>query len=122
MKRNIIIALAASLALAGCGSSEEKKDVTAEAKVEAPKVAPAKPGQPKTEAQIKNEQKQVQQTVEQAMAEIPPELREKHQAAFNCTIEKNNRLPAAQQKQIGVDTIKAITGQLKANPNANLCV
>ena len=121
MKRNIIIALAASLALAACGSSEEKKDVAAEAKVEAPKVAPAKPGQPKTEAQIKDEQKQVQQTVEQAMAEIPPELREKHQTAFNCTIEKNNRLPAAQQKQIGVDTIKAITGQLKANPNANLC-
>src|SRR3546814_7646787 len=81
----------------------------------------SKPGQPKSEAQIKVEQKQVQQTVEQAMAEIPPELREKHQAAFNCTIEKNNRLPAAQQKQIGVDTIKAITGQLKANPNANLC-
>lgn len=121
MKRNIIIALAASFALAGCGSSEEKKDVAAEAKVEAPKAVAAKPGQPKTQAQIKVEQKQVQQTVEQAMAEIPPELREKHQAAFNCTIEKNNRLPAGQQKQIGVDTIKAITGQLKANPNANLC-
>ena len=55
------------------------------------------------------------------MTEIPPELREKHQAAFNCTIEKNNRLPAEQQKQIGVDTIKSITAALKANPNASPC-
>src|SRR3546814_5738524 len=108
MKHSIALAIAASLTLAACGSSEEKKEATQEAKVEAPKVPASKPGQPKSEAEIKVEQKQVQQTDEQAMAEITPELREKHQAALNCTIEKNNRLPAAQQKQIGVDTIKAI--------------
>lgn len=123
MKNNILIAIAASFALAACGSSDEVEKPAKESKAEVSKPAAAapKPNQPKTEAQIKVEQKQVQQTVEQAMAEIPPELREKHQAAFNCTIEKNNRLPAAQQKQIGVDTIKSLTAQIKANPNANPC-
>lgn len=123
MKRSIIIAMAASFALAACGTAEDKKKdpapaETVDAAAKAKAVAPA---QPKTEAQIKVEQKKVQQTVEQAMADIPPELREKHQAAFNCSIERNNKLPAGQQKEIGVDTIRSITAQLKANPNANAC-
>ena len=72
-------------------------------------------------AEIKQAQQQVHQTVEQAMADIPPELRNKHQEVFNCMIQNNNKLPPAQQKQIGVDTIREITQKLKGNPNANLC-
>lgn len=124
MKRNMMIAFAASLLVAACSSADEKvADETAAAQPAptAPKAkAPAANG-PKTDAQIKLEQTRVQQTVEQAMADIPPELREKHQAAFSCVIEKNNKLPAGQQKDIGVDTIRTITAQLKANPAANLC-
>src|SRR3546814_13917593 len=69
MKHSIALAIAASLTLAACGSSEEKKEAPQEAKVEAPKVPASKPGQPKSEAQIKGEQKKVQQTAEQARSE-----------------------------------------------------
>src|SRR3546814_18313424 len=85
MKHSIALAIAASLTLAACGSSEEKKEATQEAQVEAPKVPASKPGQPKSEAQIKVEQKQVQQTVKQATEEIPPDHREKQPDEFTHT-------------------------------------
>src|SRR3546814_15732172 len=90
MKHSIALAIAASLTLAACGSSEEKKEATQEAQVEAPKVPASKPGQPKSEAQINVETKQVQQTVKQATAAIPPELREKPHDAINSTLQQNN--------------------------------
>jgi hypothetical protein len=114
MKRNLILTAAAILMLGACGDTA--------APPEAPKAEkPAAPAPKGPEAELKAKQVQVQQTFEEAMAAIPPELRDKHQAAFNCMIERNNKLPAAEQKQIGPDTVREITDKLKANPAATVC-
>ena len=115
--KNIFLATTL-LALAACGSAGEEAPKADADEVEAPAAEtpatqdPAAPGKPKTEAEIKRELAAFQDSVEKAMSDIPPELRDKFQQAFSCEIEKNSKL--AEPKEINAATIRSITARLES--------
>ncbi|QAY80131.1 hypothetical protein [Sphingosinicella sp. BN140058] len=76
---------------------------------------------PTTLQGIEAAQQQAEATYAEALEEVPPALREKHQAALNCAIAANDKLPWKQQREIGVATVREITARLKSNPEATLC-
>lgn len=117
MNRILILGLAAtSLALSACGSSdvtENASTAVVEANTQQTAAAAVKP---KTEAQRKAELKQFQDSIEAAMADIPPQHREQFQKLFSCEIKKNQqRTPP---KDIDAQTIRALTAQLQQDPHA----
>lgn len=123
MKNILMIAAAsATLMLGACG----KDPAPAPKPVETPKVAVAKPEPKKpttaikTEAEIKQEQQQVHQSVEAAMAAIPPEMRENFQKVWDCQAKANGKAGAAQVDMNG-DWIVKKTAELKQNPGLANC-
>lgn len=113
MRSAILISFLGLAACSGQPSPDKSANVAPQA------AAPTAPTTP--EDKLKRAQQEVNDSFEQAMSEIPPALRNQHQAIFACTIEKNNALPAADRKSIGPDVIRAITERLARDPNASGC-
>lgn len=118
----IITAASATLMLGACG----KDPAPAPKPVETPKAQVAKPEPKKpanaikTEAEIKQEQQQVHQSVETAMAAIPPEMRENFQKVWDCQAKANGKAGATQVDMNG-DWIVRKTAELKQNPGIANC-
>lgn len=97
-----VFALLAVCALAACGSGEEGKklpDNSAAAGKAAEKPKP-KPNAP----------------IEDALAKIPPELRNDFQSALQCEVKKSEKAI-----QITPEYIADLFGRLKANPGIAKC-
>lgn len=111
-----IAAIALTIALAGCGSKGKEPEQKPQPAAVKPKPAPAKvtPKAPMTPAQVQ----QFHVSFEDAMKEIPPELRQQWQKLFECEIKKNAKLPAAQQRNFDGDAVRELTAQLKRDPHA----
>lgn len=106
--------LGAALSLAACNANAEPENSPEAAPAEAAVAVATEPAtkSPVEEAENKRELQAFQDSVEKAMGDIPPELREDFQIAFNCEIERNNASP--QPKEIDASTIRDLTAQLKA--------
>lgn len=100
MRPYLLFTALASLSLAACGSDPEPAEGNAEATPTTAEVAEQK----KLEA--------FQDSVEKAMGDIPPELRDAFQTEFACEIERNNA--SESPKNIDASTIREITARLKA--------
>ena len=107
----IFAALAVAVPLAACG---DRQPETAPTKVETPKPA-ATPEKPKGGGMSQAEVKQFSVSFEEAMREIPPELRNDFQKYMECEIQANNKRPAADQKQIDGSRVREMTKALQAN-------
>lgn len=106
MSKPYILLGAIALALSACNNaSEDAASPRGAAPSTAPEV-PAAPPQPVEDiASFKD-------SLEKAMADIPPDLREKFQAAFSCEIELNKTRPVP--REMNAETIRDLTAQLKA--------
>lgn len=111
MKRIFAVATLA-LALAACGGSDDGTSQN---------IAIDNVAEPAPANTLEAKQAQVEQSFEEAMGAVPPELREKHQAILSCMIDKNSKLPIDQQKDITPQTVNEITVKVKADPNLTGC-
>lgn len=117
MNRTIIIAIAACAALCSCGDKKQPDKPTT-AKPTPAKVVASTNGEtrklrdtPLTEKEVAN----YRIGVEEAMAKIPPELRNDFQKAFECQAQKNATVPPAQQIEMDGTWIVNKTAQIKAD-------
>jgi nitrous oxide reductase accessory protein NosL len=104
MNRKLLMAVAATLALAACGSSESTTEV-------APK---AEPKAQKTLKEVDPEA--YHSNIESAFAEVPPEQFQQFQKLFLCEMKRNNALP--QPKPVNAEYVRILWAHLKANPSA----
>lgn len=102
---------AASLAICLTACSGGEAGISGD-KSTAPSTASKPAEAAEQEKQIQEKVAATHDSIEKAMSEIPPELREKHTAAFNCMIEKNNE--SATPVAIDASIIRSITAKLKA--------
>lgn len=107
----IMAVLAAALPLAACGDKQPEPKPTA---VASPKPV-ATPDKPKDGGMSAAEVKQFSVTFEEAMREIPPELRNDFQKYMECEIQANAKRPPADQKQIDGSRVREMTKALQAN-------
>lgn len=107
----IMAVLAAALPLAACGDRQPEPAPT---KVETPKPA-ATPDKPKDGGMSQTEVKQFSNNFEEAMRDIPPELRNDFQKYMECEIQANNKRPEADRKQIDGNAVREMTKALQAN-------
>lgn len=84
------------------------------------KTSEAKPEPVKTEKAAAPAKKNVNQPVEDAMAQIPPEMRVTYQAAFACDVKANNA-KKGKAIQITPAYVRELMGRLKANPGIAKC-
>lgn len=105
MHRKLLIAVAATLVLAGCSDGETVEPVAA--KQEIAKVKTMKEIDP--EAYHSN--------IESAMAEIPKSEMASFQKVFLCEMKKNNQSP--NPRPIDASYIRALAAHIKANPGAS---
>lgn len=101
MHRKLLIAVAATLVLAGCSNKPDEPP--------APKQEVAKA---KTLEEIDPEA--YHGNIESAMAEISPDQMANFQKVFLCEMKKNNLSP--NPRPIDADYIRALAAHVKANP------
>ena len=115
----IATAAAAVLALAACHSKKAPDAVPTPSPVRAETPAPKPSPRVMTPEQVKQEQQQVHENVESAMAKIPPQLREPFQKVWNCQAAANGK--GGQQVDMDGDWIVRKTAELQSNPSIANC-
>ena len=104
MHRKLLVAVVATLVLAGCSDGKPAEPIAA--KQEIAKVKTMKETDP--EAYHSN--------IESAMAEIPKTEMANFQKVFLCEMKKNNQSP--NPRPIDASYVRALAAHIKANPGA----
>lgn len=108
----LIAAVAASFSLAGC---DKIKEMTG--KGDAVEKPAGKAPEGKTEAP----KPKVNQPIEDAMSQIPPELREPFQEALKCEVKRNKDKGETKAINITPEYIGSLLGRLKADASIAKC-
>ena len=117
-----LIALSASLSLAACSDKEDANAVDlSPAALNGTKTPPKPKAKEKGAAMTPEEIKAFAGSFEDAMREIPPELREDFQKYMDCEIKANDKRPADQKKAIDAARVIEMTAALKGNKALATC-
>lgn len=108
----LMVAVAASFSLAGC---DKIKELTG--KSDAPAAKPGASPAAKTEAP----KPKVNQPIEDAMSQIPPELREPFQEALKCEVKRNQAKGETKAINITPEYIGNLLNRLKADASIAKC-
>lgn len=106
-KAMICIALVGAMALGGCDKNggDGKPAAKTDAKQQAKPAA----------------KKNVNQPVEDAMMQIPPQMRESYQQAFSCEVKRNKDNKDAKAINVTPEYVRGLVARLKENANLAKC-